>query len=119
MQINEVYFCILQLIKPLKINCNVQWGDASSSTIFFYYFSIYKSIHEILKINLNPGNSGLSHAINRPDMDNDVMTKKTKRMESQTTLSIRECEMEEETDDKMFVRFIQETLFWRESDLSN
>ena len=52
-------------------------------------------------------------------MGNDVMTKKTKRMESQTTLSIRECEMEEETDDKMFVRFIQETLFWRESDLSN
>ena len=43
-------------------------------------------------------------------MGNDVMTKKTKRMESQTTLSIRECEMEEETDDKMFVRFIQETI---------
>ena len=30
-----------------------------------------------------------------------------KRMESQNTLLIRESEMEEETDDKMFVRYIQ------------
>ena len=77
---------------------------------FFFYFSIYKSIHETLKINMNPGSSGLSHAINRPDMGNDVMTKKMKRMESQTTLLVRECEMEEETDDKIFVRCIQETI---------
>ena len=43
-------------------------------------------------------------------MGNDDMTKKMKRMESQTTLLIREYEMEEETDDKMFVIFIQETI---------
>ena len=30
-----------------------------------------------------------------------------KRMESQNTLLIRESEMEEETHDKMFVRYIQ------------
>ena len=87
----------------------MQWVDASSGT-FFLYFSIYKSIQETLKINLNPGSCGLSHAINRPDMGNDDMTKKMKRMESQTTLLIREYEMEEETDDKMFVRCIQETI---------
>ena len=33
--------------------------------------------------------------------------KKMKRMESQNTLLIRESEMEEETHDKMFVRYIQ------------
>ena len=43
-------------------------------------------------------------------MGNDDMTKKMKWMESQTTLLIREYEMEEDTDDKMFVRCIQETI---------
>ena len=46
--------------------------------VLFFNFSIYKSIHETLKINLNPGSCGLSHAINRPDMGNDDMTKKMK-----------------------------------------
>ena len=46
--------------------------------VLFFNFSIYKSIHETLKINLNPGSCELSHAINRPDMGNDDMTKKMK-----------------------------------------
>ena len=68
---------------------------------------------------MNPASSQLSHATNRPDMGNHVMTKKMKRMESQNTLLIRGNEMEEETDDKIFVGCIQEKISWTESELSD
>ena len=87
---------------------------------FWYFFFFHLQIHPWnFKISLNPASSGLSRAINGPDMGNHVMTKKVKRMESQNTLLIRESEREEETDDKIFVGCTQETVSWTESELSD
>jgi len=94
----------------------MKWIVSISSIFLFLHLQIHPWN---FKINLNPASSQLSHATNRPDMGNHVMTKKMKRMESQNTLLIRGSGMEEETDDKIFVGCIQEKISWTESELSD